>query len=498
MLGMLTRFRRLRFAALFALLLASCAPLAAMPAQVPPAATSIPSAASPTPPRATFTPPPTLTPETSPTASPQPTQAAPLRYGEPAGCLSAAQQAGRTSEEMLTYADHLLGLETPLARRKLTHAWNAALRTYLVTGGDVYAFSTASVQNRYTIQEMLNALHVAGFAAWLRLDQLNGEHILAVRLRPGILDSDWGEYVRAYFAGSDARPAGDEEVLPTLKLSPCAWMVAAGLAPDLPAGSLENVRWDPPDFRSAALAYQAPTDAGATAVAHEIGWLDGTSESPALMCGPLSWAITATAGAFPPGYGAWFNAPKSFWLPKPSENGRPWSLFPPETYVVKRFTQPLGSFDFSQYPLETGDLVYTYSGGDGFDHLLVVSERDADGNRFAVTNLVKVKPQLQYSIQRVLLYKEGDPAAGIFRNQWANDRENGRTGDAGFEVFRWAWREKDLSGQPAGYRVHPGDSLPLVAARWRTPPEQIAAANQLDPTAPLQVGQNLLIPPNQP
>ncbi len=471
-------------------LLAACAPLAAPPIAAP-AVT-----ASPTAPRATFTPLPTLTPEALPSATPQPTPAGPPRYGEPAGCLSAAQQAGRSSQEMLTYADHLLALEIPLERRQLTHAWNAARQTYLLTGAEALAFSTASVQNRYTIQEMLNALHVAGFAAWLRLDPLSGEHILAVAMRPGVLDGDWADYVQAYFAGSDAQPTGDSQILPALKLAPCQWMTAAGLAPDLPPGVLENASWAQPDFQSAAMAYLAPGSQDAYAVAHQIGWLDGVSESPALMCGPLTWAITATAGAFPPGYGAWFNAPKSFWLPKPSENGRPWSLFPPDSYILRRFSQPLGSFDLNQYPLAVGDLVYTYSGGDGFDHILVVSESDADGNRFAVTNLVQVIPQLEYSIRRVLLYKADDPAAGIFHNQWANDRENGRTGDAGFEVFRWAWRAKDLSGQAAHQRVRPGDTLPLLAARWRTPPELIVSANRLDPAAPLQLGQDVIIPPN--
>jgi hypothetical protein len=142
--------------------------------------------------------------------------------------------------------------------------------------------------------------------------------------------------------------------------------------------------------------------------------------------------------------------------------------------------------------------VYTYSNRDGFDHLLVVGEADADGNRFEVTKLVKVGPQPEYSIPRILLYNANDPTAGYFRNQWANDRKNGRTGDGGFEIFRWAWRAKDVSGQPAVDRVRPGDSLPLVAARWKTPPALIASANGLNTSAALQVDQELIIPVNLP
>ncbi len=469
-------------------LLAGCAPLSA------PAAPDAAPAPTPTA-RPTFTPLPTLSP---PPVTPTPaaaTEAAPAAYAEPAGCLGANEQAQLSTADMLAYADQLLALETPLARRRLTRAWNASARVYQLTGEDALAFSTSLVQNRYLVQEMLNALHAAGFAAWLRQDAQAGEHILAVPMRAAALQGAWAAYIRAYWQPGEL-PAGDASVVETLRLSPCRWMVASGLAPDVPVGQLEGAGWQQPDFASSAQAFLAADSPSAFAVARGIAWLDGKTESPALMCGPLAWAITSAAGAFPPGYGAWDAAPKSFWLPKPSENGRPWSLFPPDTYTLRRFSEPLGSADLIAYPLEAGDLVYTYSKQDGFDHVLVVSEVDSEGNRFAVTNLTQVKPRLEYSIRRILLYSAKDPTVGYFRNQWANDRVNGRTGDGGFEVFRWAWRAKDLSGQPARYTVRPGDSLPLVAARWKTPPGQIASANGLDPSAPLRVGQELIIPVN--
>lgn len=474
------------------LFLSACMPLSAPPGAPANIPATLPAV------EPTFTPLPTLTPlDRQPQLNSTPTPASQTVYGEPAGCLPAAEQAARTTEEMLAYADSLLTWSTPLARRKILNVWNAFRQAYAPTGEAVLAFSAGDVQNRYLIQEALDALHVAGFIAWLRADAKIGDHILAIPLRAGVLDGAWGGYVRAYFAGSAALPAEDPNVRAALKLTPCRWMVAAGLAPDLPPGALEGATWTQPDFAAAATAYLAPTDEAAYEVAKRIAWLDGRSEAPALMCGPLAWAITNDAGAFPPGYGAWFQAPKSFWLPKPSENGRPWSLFPPETYVLQRFKGPLGSFDLGIYPLQAGDLLYTYSSGDGFDHVLVVSEVDADGNRFAVTNLVQVSPESSVTIQRVLLYNEADPGAGILRNQWANDRVNGRTGDKAFEIFRWAWREKDVQGQPAAYIVQPGDTLPLVAARWRTPPALIASANRLDPASQLPIGQELMIPPNE-
>ena len=274
-------------------------------------------------------------------------------------------------------------------------------------------------------------------------------------------------------------------------------MISQGYAPDLPAGKIEAARWTQPDFVTAGQPFLAATTDEANQIAREIDWLPNSSgESPVLMCGPLVWAILNRAGAFPPGYGAWLNNPKSFWLPKPSENGRPWSLFDPELYSVTRFSDPIGDFDFSRIPLHPGDIVYTYSGGDGFDHILVVTEEDPAGKRYTVSNLIKTYPVIDYSIRRLVIYDSSNNDAGAFRNEWSKDLRNGRTGHKGFEVFRWNWREKDISGKPQTATVLPGDTLPLIAARWRTPPLLIAAANGLDPAAPLKVGAQLQIPPN--
>jgi len=46
------------------------------------------------------------------------------------------------------------------------------------------------------------------------------------------------------------------------------------------------------------------------------------------------------------------------------------------------------------------------------------------------------------------------------------------------------------------YIVRAGDSLPLVAMLWKTPPEEIARANGMQLSDQLEVGQTLSIPPN--
>jgi hypothetical protein len=163
---------------------------------------------------------------------------------------------------------------------------------------------------------------------------------------------------------------------------------------------------------------------------------------------------------------------------------------------VYHFRQPLSAFDFAAFPLYPGDFLYTYSKKDGFDHMLVITEKDAAGNVYTVTNLVKIFPEKKVSIERAVFYNESDRALGLAHNEWAVDMKNGRTGHDGFDVFRWTWMTKDITGQPAAYTVRPGDTLGLVAERWKTPAGQIARYNDLALDAALRIGQVLQIPPN--
>jgi hypothetical protein len=158
----------------------------------------------------------------------------------------------------------------------------------------------------------------------------------------------------------------------------------------------------------------------------------------------------------------------------------------------------MGSFDFTAFPLYPGDFLYTYSERDGYDHMLVVTEVDAAGNIYTVSNIIQAEPEPKTTVERVLLLSLADPSAGIARNQWAKDKINGRTGHAGFEVFRWNWLQKDISGQPADYRVQPGDTFGSIGALWKTPAGRIAGYNGMVVDSSLQVGQEVRIPPNEP
>lgn len=416
--------------------------------------------------------------------------------GEPAGCLSPeAQAALNTPQKMLAYADGLLKLSRPLASRRLDLAWNAYNGQYLA-GDGALAFAAGDLQQKYLLQRMLNALQVAGFVTWLRETRPNGLQILAIPLisAPDPA-SPWQPYIQAYWQSRQSLPE-DRWVLPALKLPPCGWEIARGFAPRIGPDWWATMPAAWPDYPQAAAAYLADNTQAADLVAKRIHWLDaGAVEGPATMCGPLVWSLMHDAGALPPDRGGWSDGPRSFWLAKPSVNGRPWSLFPISDGHAYAFHEPLGSFDFNKFPLYPGDFFYTYSKRDGFDHMFLVTEVDASGNVYTVTNLVETVPAPKATIERVLLLNTHDPTVGIARNQWAHDRVHGRTGQDGFEIFRWAWMEKDITGQPAAYPVQPGDTVGLIAERWKTPAVQIARYNGIAVDTPLAIGDSLRIPP---
>ena len=419
--------------------------------------------------------------------------------GEPAGCLAPGEQAAFSSpRDMLRRAEQLLTFSDSLSERLLAGSWNPYTNQYVFDQSMVLTLTVDEIDNQFLVQRMLNALHVSGFVAYLRRTSDQGLHILAIPLLdPALAQSDWGPYLQAYWLSRAALPSGDPSVQPSLKLPPCGWMVERGFAPQVDASwyAGDLVGW--PDYTRAAIAYLAPTNNEAARVAEQINWLgDSFPEGPDTMCGPLAWSIMYDSRVFPPGWGGWMVGSKVFWLAKPEKNGRPWSLFPKDSYRTYVFRQALGTFDFSGFPLYPGDFLYTYSEKDGFDHMLVVTEVDGAGNVYTVSNIVKIEPVKNTTIEHVLLLNNNDPTVGIARNEWARDGVNGRTGHAGFEVFRWAWVEKDVTGEPVSYTVRPGDTVGTIAAYWKTPALRIAGYNGIMTDTPLVIGQELIIPPN--
>jgi hypothetical protein len=245
-------------------------------------------------------------------------------------------------------------------------------------------------------------------------------------------------------------------------------------------------------LRQAALAYLAPFPEDAEKIAISLDFLDGQVESAENICGPLAGAILRDAGLLPAQPGPVQDL-KSFWQARPIDNGRPWSLFPERDYEVFHFDTPLAEFDFSAWPLQPADFLYTYARYHGFEHMFIVTEVDAEGRAYTVTNQPQAWGNKIWGtmlILRYLLYDPHTPGAGIIYNEWSDPRL-GQTGQNGFDVLRKRGLE---AGSLYAYTVRPGDTLPELAARFGATLESLIQANPGMDLADLQVGQPLTIP----
>ncbi len=182
-------------------------------------------------------------------------------------------------------------------------------------------------------------------------------------------------------------------------------------------------------LKQAASAYVVESSDGADQIARKINWLpDQDVEDSSMMCGPLSGAILKDAGFLSPDFDLGL-----LWLPDPIRNGRPWTLFGREEFYVFGFRSPylaLTRFNFLQFPLLPGDMIYSY-GGSG-THVLVVTEIDASGRAYTVTNYCLGEDNCP--IRRMLLYDLEQPGQGAFYQEFQEGWF--RTGLMGFDVLR--------------------------------------------------------------
>lgn len=373
-------------------------------------------------------------------------------------------------------------------------------------GGGVVDISVTRPKTQlvlYTeIEPLIRALRTVGFAAWLRDADEMGSGSKAYIQTIAIGDADLSPAAQEQLTG----PAGylrGYNGLPVTSGDPgldrhggpliCRWMLDAGYA-DLRTPTpipTPGLAWQE-RLRLAALAYQAQYPEDAEQVARNLNFLDGRSESAENICGPLAAAILRDAGLLPAQAGP-VQELKSYWQARPSTNGRPWSLFSESDYEVFRFDTPLAAFDFSAWPLQPGDFLYTYAKDLGFEHMFVVTEVDAEGRAYTVTNQYQSWGNEIWGsmlILRYLLYDPHTPGAGIIYNEWSDPRL-GKTGHNGFEVLR---KRGLQAGSLYAYTVRPGDTLPDLATRFGAMLESIIQANPGQDLANLQVGQPLTIP----
>ncbi len=352
------------------------------------------------------------------------------------------------------------------------------------------------------VEPLIRALRTVGFAAWLRDSDESGSgsgvyiHAIAI----GDIDLSPADQEQLTGSGGYLRGNASQLIIsgnsghdqhggPVI----CRWMVDAGYA-DSPASTpipTPEIPWQE-RLRLAALAYEAPYPEDAEEIARSLNFLDGKTESAENICGPLAAAILRDAGLLPTQPGPVQDL-KSYWQARPIDNGRPWSLFSERDYEVFHFDTPLAEFDFKAWPLQPADFLYTYAKGSGFEHMFVVTEVDAEGRAYTVTNQYQSWGNPIWGsmlILRYLLYDPQSPGDGIIYNEWSNSRL-GQTGHNGFDVLRK--RGLDAGNQYA-YTVRPGDTLPELAARFGTTIENLEEANPGLDLANLQVNQPLTIP----
>jgi hypothetical protein len=440
-------------------------------------------------------------------------------FYEPAGCWQPPDDYTRVSINnhtlntrtyaMLQQAALLYDGEIDVAGKAIikgsyTNNHSDSLGTHLGGGAvDIAVTGPYSSNVLYTeIEPIIQALRAVGFAAWLREDDEMepglGIHIHAIaigdiELSPAAQEQLIGR--AGYLRGKDGLPITSGDPGLDLHGNPliCRWMLAAGYT-DLRAPTFRStpgVPWQE-RLRLAAQAYQAYFPEDAEEIARKLNFLDGRGESAKNMCGPLAAAILRDAGLLPSQTGP-VQELISYWQARPSVNGRPWNLFPERDYEVFRFETPLAEFDFNAWPLQPADFVYTYAKDSGFEHMFIVTELDAGGRAYTVTNQYQSwgnKIWGDMLILRYLLYNPQVPGEGIIYNEWS-DPHLGRTGYYGFEVMRKRGLE---AGSLYAYTVRPGDTLPDLAVRFGTTPESIAQANPSLDLANLQVDQQITIP----
>ncbi len=180
-------------------------------------------------------------------------------------------------------------------------------------------------------------------------------------------------------------------------------------------------------FQAQALTRWEP--AAADALARSLGYSDQAAAS--LMCVPLSAEVLRRAGLLSVAV-----EPARFWLLDPQREPRKVQrLFPERAFAHYAFTTPPFLFDFRQFPLIPGDVVYLYSGRLGtFSHMLAVTYVDRAGRAYGLSNL---NTPHGYIVREVLLYDPARPGVGQLA-RWNDPRwaRLGLTGFGGWEVWR--------------------------------------------------------------
>lgn len=214
----------------------------------------------------------------------------------------------------------------------------------------------------------------------------------------------------------------------------------------------------------ASLEYVANTETEAIRVAQGLQFIGGGGH-PATFCGPLSISILRDAGLVDR-YTDLYN----FWLLNPREEYTVENIlektFPEEDYLWYRTTTPVNEFDFSEYPLYSGDFLYLYAGSRGtFEHMLTVSRVDDEGRVYAITAETH---NGSYLISELVLYDPDEPGVGYFYDITNPEYSKtlGMTGFGGFQLWRPTSPIPDPSPEESAFRNRMDKVFELYGGEW--------------------------------
>ncbi|MBI9042969.1 MAG: LysM peptidoglycan-binding domain-containing protein [Anaerolineaceae bacterium] len=465
---------------------------------------------------------PTETKQVTSTIKTSPTSTATLilpDFYEPAGCRPPTDDytlyntegwvLNQRTLEMLNHADKLYDGEIDITGHAITQgsfSYNSSGSFGTHTGGGAIDFTVmrrGTYQILYNeIEPLLKALRTAGFAAWYRdLNELydgSPVHIHAI----AIGDAQLSEQAKlqlnglyGYFQGFNGLPEeyGDPQIDTYGSPVLCEWMRNLGYESE--KGSTIN-SYPKIDWRTKL------KQTGEESITHSAqetillaGKLDFRKEDegyPDKISALLGIDILQRAGLLPMSLQLHLNIWRT-WLANPDEMEIDWSLFPERDYQLHQFSVPAERFNFSAWPLYTGDIMLTRAGEYGHNHFFIITEIDEEGRIFTVTN--NVQSDQTYLIEKLMLWDPDNPTAGALKQDWVNCYSYGCTGNGGFDVLR----PKGI-GLPTGslfkYFVQPGDTLPAIANKFFTTIPEIIYANNLMQFDHLLVGQELKIPVN--
>ena len=221
----------------------------------------------------------------------------------------------------------------------------------------------------------------------------------------------------------------------------------------------------------ASLEYVADTEAEAVRVARAMQFVENEGH-PANFCGPLSIAILRDTGLVDR-----YTDLHSFWLLNPRDQYTQEYIldktFPKDAYLWYQTTTPINEFDFTTYPLYTGDFIYLYAGGRGnFEHIMTVTRVDSEGRAYAISAETN---NGSYLIGEVMLYDPHNPGVGYFYDITDKDYSKtlGTTGFGGFQLWRPVEPIPDPSPEEAAFRNRMDRIFENYGGEWHVMVKQV-------------------------